>query len=220
MVKGYHWLCPAILGREEDADFLGRSQFLWLVNSLPLIHCRACMEKHIQAWWFGWASLIFPYQQKWNNTLGKWGDNAAVHFADDRLCVPSGHHHLSLSPIPVGWIFFLSYWVTLTATNTISSEIPLFQVRFLHRSYGDSLEKLKMRSGLFSKPKSLPFHSCHQFQVATASCPLLVLSLHSNPLQQMTLSFLGWIYFCLKLHLQGLLDTSSKPYSCCPKVNK
>lgn len=118
MVKGYHWLCPAILGRKEDADFLGRSQFLWLVNSLPLICCRAHMEKHIQAWRFGWASLIFPYQQKWKNTLGKRGDNTAVHFADDRLCLPSGHHHLSLSPIPVGWIFFLSYRVIFTATNT------------------------------------------------------------------------------------------------------
>lgn len=138
-LKGYHWLCPAILGRKEDADFLGRSQFLWLVNSLPLICCRAHMEKHIQAWWFGWASLIFPYQQKWNNTLGKRGDNTAVRFADDRLCVPSGHHHLSHSPIPVGWIFFLSYWVILTPTDTISSEIPPNL-----QELGHSMEQLKM----------------------------------------------------------------------------
>lgn len=179
-----------MLGRKEDADFLGRSQFLWLVNSLPLIFCRAHMEKHIQVWWFGWASLIFPHQQKWNNMLGKWGDNTAVHFADDRLCVPSGHHHLSHSPIPVRWIFFLSHWVILTPTNTISSDFSPNPQELWH-----SLDKLKTRPGLFSKSKSLP-------------CPLLVLSLHSNPLQQMTLCFLGWIYWCLKLPLQGCLKIS------------
>lgn len=161
------------------------------------------MEKHIEAWWFGWASLIFPYQQKWNNTLGKRGDNRAVRFADDRLCVPSGHHHLSHSPIPVGRIFFLSHRVILTPTDTISSEIPPNL-----QEIGRSLEQLKMRPGLFSKFKSLPFHSCHQDQVATASCPLLVLSLHPNPLQQVTFCLLGWIYLFLKLPLQGLLEVA------------
>lgn len=112
------------------------------------------MEKHIQAWWFGWASLIFPHQQKWNNTLGKWSDNTAVHFADDRLCVPSGHHHLSHSPIPVEWIFFLSCRVILTPTNFISSDISPNP-----QELGHSLEKLKKRPGLFSKSKSLSFHS-------------------------------------------------------------
>lgn len=135
-----------------------------------------------------------------------------MHFADDRLCVPSGHHHLSHSPIPVGQIFFLSYWVILTPTNTVSSEIPPNP-----QELGHSLEKLKMRPGLFSNSKPLPFHFCHQCQVATASCPLLVLSLHSNPMQQMTLCFLGWIYLCLKPPLQVLLEIALASHTHVPK---
>lgn len=128
--KWYYWMYPASLGRKEDADFVGRCQFIWLVKEaaslLSLIHCRVHMEKHTQACWFGWAGLIFPYQQKWNNTLGKWGDNTAVHFSDERLCMPSRHYHLSHSPIPAGERFFLSYRVPLTIlpTDTISSQIP------------------------------------------------------------------------------------------------
>ena len=128
--KGYYWTCPASLGGKEDADSVGGYQFIWLVNeaasSLSFIHWRAHTEKLAQSCWFSWVGLIFPYQQKWNNMLGKQRNNTAVHFSDERLCMPSGHHHLLHCPILVGWIFFLLY----QAPPTVLLQTP-FPVTFL-----------------------------------------------------------------------------------------
>lgn len=162
-------MCPACLGRNEDAEFVGREHSSGWWIQLPSLfffffYCKAHLEKCMQAHWFGWAGPVFPYQQKWGNILGKQGANRAVHVSDDRLCMPTGHHHLSLShwdafsffPTVLPWPYSSSHYFQWDSSQSARAKAQ----------FGANLGTKNRKWSQKSKP--LPFRFHCQGQIAAS----------------------------------------------------